>query len=266
MASPPPKRLIVADDIPGAPEWLEKFSAPINAFIKATAGALDRGVTFGQQFAGEVKTVTLTPPDDWYSLTSSDMRNSWQLYPSNASPNASYTLAVRKELDGTVEVRGLANPPTTTATGVAFAWPDGYAPHQEEIFGLRGELQSVEARAKSTGADVTARGPFATGTPSQGWVSFSGMRFMAANRTPPRWAAPIDVRLGTPDRPFPGRPAHVLVLNCQQVQAPTAPSMVRALDWTATTVEKTTPAVRIHRVWGLLPGVAYSLTLGIFPG
>lgn len=266
MAAPPPKRRIEASDIPGAPDWLGGLLGPVNGFIRSVAAALEHGLTRKENFSGEVRTLTFTTPDDWVPLTASDMRNSWQLYPSNAAPTLAYRLAVRKSLRGEVEVRGLAIPPAVGTLGVAFAWPEGYAPYQEEIFALRGEQQVVEVRAKTTGADVTAR-VLDAGAPPQGWVSFSGMRFDTADRTPPRWEKPLDVKLGTEQRPFPGKVGSVEVLSCQQQGALTAPAVIVAIDWTplVTDTRKGTPGVRIHRVWGLLPNTAYTLTIFIAP-
>lgn len=267
MATPPPKKRFDASEMPEAPAWLDKLLGPLNGFMRPVAEALEHGLTFRENFAGEVRAITFTVPDDWVPLTATDMRNSWQLYPSNASPLSAYTLAVRKDMSGDVEVRGLAIPPSVSTTGIAFAWPTGYAPHQEEIFTTRGELQTVEVRPKAAGADVTARTIPSGAVPAQGWVSFSGMRFTAADRTPPRWAEAIDVRLGTEQRPFPGKPGSVRVESVRQTNAPEAPTLVTAIDWTPLPPERgqKSAGVRIHRVWGLLPGATYSLTLHISP-
>jgi len=267
MAPPPPKRLLSKEDAPGAPEWLERLLGPLNAFINPAATALTQGLTFRENFAGEVRTLTLTPPDDWYAFGAADMRGAWQLYPSTAAPTPAYRLAVRKDVSGMVEVRGLAIPPAVGTLGVAFAWPAGYAPHQEEIFTLRGEQQTVEVRPKASGADVTVRNLDTGGAPAQGWVSFSGLRFEAADRSPPRWATPVDLKLGTPQRPFPGRPGSVQVLRAVVQGNLTAPAVVTTLDAEIVNLEraKASPGVRIHRVWGLQPGVRYTLTLLVLP-
>jgi hypothetical protein len=256
MASPPPKRLISSDDIPNAPEWLGMVLDPLNAFIKATASALDKGATFSQQFAGEVKTVTLTPPDDWVPLT---------LLGGVARWSASHELpAARRDLDGMVHVKGLArNKSSASAPFVEIAaLPDGMAPRLN-IDGLPASASGTffQLGVASGGKIVVTGGSIAAGA----YIGLGMPAFPAADRTPPRWERPLDVRLGTKDAPFPGRPGKVLVLSCHQVQSPTAPAPVTWLDWTAAVVEKTVPVLRIHRVWGLMPGIPYALTLAILP-
>jgi hypothetical protein len=264
MATPPPRSILSADDIPGAPDWLEKVVGHVNGFTRPTAEALAKGLTFRENFAGEVRDVTFTAPEDWELLDSSQLLNSWQFYPSTAAPDADVRLRIRKTLDGMVEVVGLAMPPTSSTTGNVFSWPAGYAPRQLDIFGLQSEGTWVEVRTTSTAASVTLRGP---GGGSQGWVSFSGLRFAAADRTPPRWATPLEVALGQPGKPFPGRPGKVLVLGCRRPEAIAEPAPVIAVDWVAVSLEKgrTGHGIRIHRVWGLVPGVRYTLTLLVLP-
>jgi hypothetical protein len=264
MATPPPRSILSADDIPGAPGWLEKVVGHVNGFTRPTAEALAKGLTFRENFAGEVKDVTFTAPDDWTLLESSRLLNSWQFYPSTAAPDADVRLRYRKTIDGMVEVVGLAMPPTSTTIGNVFSWPPGCEPRQLDIFGLQSEGTWVEVRTTSVAANVAVRGP---GGGSQGWVSFSGLRFAAADPTPPRWASPLEVALGQPGKPFPGRPGCVLVLGCRKTERPGDAAFVTALDWVAATLDKraTGTGIRIHRAWGLVPGVRYTLTLLILP-
>jgi hypothetical protein len=256
MAAPPSKRLLSLDDIPDAPSWLEKLVSPLNSFIKATAGALDSGITFSQQFAGEVKTVQITPPDDWIPLTLGTGVSRWST--GHELP------AAYKDATGMVHSKGLAKAPSSNQSPffVAATFPSGYAPalNQDAIPGGQGGtfIQwgiDTSGKVAITGGTLSANTFFSTYFPP----------FPAKDRTSPRWADPIDVRLGTPSKPFPGRPGQVLVLACRQTNAPTAPAVVTGVDWSAHVLDKKTPAVRLHRVWGLVPGVAYSLTLLIIP-
>jgi hypothetical protein len=62
MAFPPSNRQIEPSDVPGLREP-EGLLAPLNAFIVAVAGALDRGLTT-RNVAGEVRTVDVVAPTE----------------------------------------------------------------------------------------------------------------------------------------------------------------------------------------------------------
>lgn len=253
MAAPPPDRKLNTDDIPEAPSWLGKLVLPLNSFIAPVAAALKAGLTFKENFAGEVKTVTVTPPDDWTYLTSG-FGGGWSLY-----DGTNFPVAYRKTEHGEVVWRGLVKggalgfgAPVVSFTG-ALA---GLAPVNKHPF-------AVVSNYAFGSAEVQTGGLYAA-VGSAAWFGFDGVQYMASDRTPPRWATPVTVKLGTPQKPYAGRPATVIVLSARQQNAPTAPVAVSAIDWTATTSDKST-AIQVWRVWGLAPGVAYSLTLAILP-
>lgn len=258
MASPPSKRVIATDEIVNPPSWLEKVVTPVNAFIKGVSSALDRGLTLRENFAGEVRVIEITPPEDWQHLTNDDLINGWTLYP------PPFRLSLRKLLDGEVQLRGLAVPGAIGGGGAGrlFEWPTGYAPEQAEIWNPQASTGWAEAYATEQGVEVTR---LEVGGAT--WVSFSGFRFTALDRTPPRWATPVDVKLGTEQAQFPGRPATVTVLKCKQKRDASLPAPVAHIDWEPVNLErqKSAPGIRIHRVWGLEPGVTYTLTLHITP-
>jgi hypothetical protein len=256
MAAPPSKRLISLDDIPNAPPWLEKLVSPLNAFIKATAGALDSGITFLQQFAGEVKTVAITPPDDWQSLTLLNGTTVWAAS-TDGPPKA-------RKMNGMVDCQGLLKLNSTGGSSNLAQFPASLAPAYNVAdipMSANFNWASGNLTASTRTLAVQAGGALTAGT----HIGIHGLRFRAADPSPDRWANPIDVKLGTPSKPFPGRPGQVLVLACRQTNAPTAPAVVTGVDWSAQVLDKRTPAVRLHRVWGLVPGVAYSLTLLVTP-
>lgn len=239
------------------PETL-KYHERVSPFIDSTITALAANTDFVR--------VTRDPiwvevPDDWVQLVAADMRNSWQLYPSNASPTATYRLALRKDMSGEVEARGLAIPPAVGTLGVAFAWPTGYAPTQEEIFTLRGEAQTVEARTKTTGADVTKRNLDAGGAPAQGWVSFSGLRFTALDRLPPAWGGAWPIFI-----PWGGAPGTVVVV-AQRLDAANRLTTERLTlhGWWADAVGQSVPGFNLTRVPGLAPRNTYALTVYVLP-
>lgn len=256
MAPPPPKRLLSKEDAPGAPEWLERLLGPLNAFINPAATALGQGLTFRENFAGEVRTVDVLCPDDWV-LLAPFLTNGWAVNTNAGRPAA----AIRKALDGTVSLRGtLARAAGAPAAGSSIlTWPSGYEPDGRRTYGFATNTGLGAAEA-TTGNLLYFSGGVAT-------YPLDEMRYAAANGTPVRWATPVDVKLGTAQRPFPGRPGSVQVLRATVQGNLTAPAVVTALDAEFINLEraKASPGVRIHRVWGLVPGVRYTLTILVLP-
>lgn len=254
MAAPPTRRKLTTDDVPGAPDWLERLLVALNGVLVPVSGGLANGLTFGENFAGEVREVTLTPENDWLPLAGYTA-NGW----TEDTSGGRAPLGCRKTADGKVYLRGAAtHAPGPTPGAAVLTWPNGYAPAYTHSFGT----------ATSTGfggIDAAAAGLlyYTGGTV----LPVDEITFDAADRTPPRWAAPVDVKLGQPQRPFPGKAGQVLVLGARQAADATLPAVVTGLDWTPLNLEKqkAAPAIRIHRVWGLAPGVKYLLTLLVLP-
>lgn len=245
MAAPPSRRLLNVDDIPGAPGWLERLVSPLNMFMKATSSALDRGLNYRENFAGEVKVIPFTQPDDWVALS---LKAGW-------TASASDPPMVHKGLDGLVETRGVAS--GSGAFSVVFDLPSQYHPAVGARFAAVDDSGPVVMQVDANGAMYSRTGTGAN-------LRFYGPRFYASDRTPPRWGTPIDVRLGSPDRPFPGRPGQVNALMCRQ-QGGIQSSPVQWVDWEPAQLDKGTSGIRIWRVWGPVPNVAYSLTLLVTP-
>lgn len=255
MATPPQRRLLSTSDVPGAPDWLERLLIPLNKVLVPMSAALAQGLTFGENFAGEVREVTLTAPDDWIPLAPY-LTNSWQVNTTSDRPAA----AIRKSLDGSVMLRGTLKRTGAPASGSnVFTWPSGYAPEGRQTFGFATDTGLGAAEATST-----AYLYYAGGTAT---YPLDEIRFTAADRTPPRWATPVDVKLGQPQRPFQGKAGQVVVLGARQASDVTLPAVVSGIDWVPFNLEKqkSAPGVRIHRVWGLTPGVQYRLTLLVLP-
>lgn len=256
MATPPPKKLLTLEDIPGAPKWVEPLLGGINGALKPTAEALSQALTFRENFAGEVKTVTLTPPEDWEQVP---FDANWANFGGSIQP-----FEHKKQADGTVKVRG------------SFKWTGGGSPaagtrvsplSDTLVTAARESFVVLTESPATTGAlSVRPTGLFYEGGLSAA-ISTSGLEWGAADRTPPRWATPVDVRLGTPQKPFPGKPGAILVLSARPVADPTSACIVTGWDITPINLErqKSAPGIRIHRVWGLAPGVAYSLQLLVLP-
>lgn len=259
MAAPPPKKAMTREDVPGAPEWVDRLMAPLNAFMTPVGAALARGLTFRENFAGEVKTVEVTPPDDWVPFgATGDVRYGpgWEQFPASTFE----TPAWRKAVHGKVRLRGIIRKPTPAAVAgetmlSGLPGAHGQGRHAVDMAGAYGFVES------------TLDGRIVFGAGNQGLVSLADIEYEASDRTPPRWAKPVDVRLGTEQTPYPGRPGSVFILDVRQKSIPTTPVVVTGLDWGAVNLEKqrSAPGVRLYRVWGLTPGTTYTLRLLILP-
>jgi hypothetical protein len=259
VANPPPKKKLNPDDYPGAPEWLGRFVEPLNIFIEATNVALDRGVTYAQNFAGEVKTVSFTAPGDWVTPT---LTSGWSTAVGGTNPRP---LQYRKTMCGEIRVRGRVTwtGGSAPATGTTiFEIGASNAPSQREVF------DCYASNAGTYGPAILSAYNGAVRWESGGYqnLSLSGdVWWEATDPTPPRWDRPLLVKLGTPARPFPGRPGQVHVLGCRKNTQSITPVMTYSVDWSATLIDGKDPAIQIHKVWGVQEGVSYNLVVLVLP-
>lgn len=263
MATPPPKKTLTLEDVPGAPGWLEKLLGPLNTALRASAEALERGLTFRENFSGEVRQVDVTPPEEWFTPT---LALGWSSSVSGTDPQP---FSLRKTFSGKVEARGRldwTSGGTPSSAQLISSLASMYAPSHREVFDIYG-FDSALAYKPST-VSINAAGEIRWETPSGGFrnMSFSGdVWWTAADSSPPRWASPLEVRLGTPQQRFVGRPGAVLCLSARRKQSPDKGAVVSAIDWSPLPGERGEMGIRIHRVWGLAPGVGYTLTLLVLP-
>lgn len=260
MATPPPNKTITSEDVPGAPGWLDRLLDPLNAHMRSVASALERGLTQRENAAGEERVVTITVPEDWVTPT---LASGWAAVGGTAPRPLQY----RKTWDGKVEVRGRVDYPTGTpaTSATIFTLPTGYAPDLREIFDCRAADGALAYSPATLSAYDGAVRWEAGGHRN---LSASGdVWWMASDRTPPRWETPVDVRLGSAQRPFPGKPGSVDVRSVVLPGNPSAAAFASGIDWTPIAPERgqRVNGIRIHRVWGLTPGLTYSLTLFISP-
>lgn len=252
MSPPPPKKTLSKEDVPGAPAWVEGLFGPLNAFILPTTSGLDRGLTFRENFAGEVRTVDLVVPDDWTPMatvgawipaTGGRQASRWRKL---SNGDVQVQLAVQRlGAPGGIEPIAVGLPPADGVYSFPCVTPGGYG---------------------SMDVNPSGQVVYTAGGSS---LFISNAQYTAIDRTPARWAAPVDVRLGSPQKPFPGKPGQVMVLSAMPKASLAGPSMVSGWDITPINLsensKKPTPGIRIHNVWGLLPRVAYTLTLAVFP-
>lgn len=60
MSSLPPYRRIGLEDIKGAPSWVEGMISILNNFMETVYGALNRNLSFGENFRAEFKSIVIT--------------------------------------------------------------------------------------------------------------------------------------------------------------------------------------------------------------
>ena len=77
MAKIPPIRRLSVEDFKEQAEWIERLITPINDYFERTTTALNRNLTIAENFAGDIRTVTI---DGTYPL-----KLSWSL---SARPTA----------------------------------------------------------------------------------------------------------------------------------------------------------------------------------
>lgn len=251
MGTPPPKLSLSLDDLPGAPDWVGPLLARINAFSGPVSEALTNGLGFADNFAGQVVTVSVTPPDDWMPVV---LGNGWQVFP--GAPQFGKNTAVRCMETGEVVVRGLVNRSSNPATGsTIFAIPTGYQPGAD---GDRRVL--VEAGGAPGGVEVKGSNVnYLFG--NAGLMDLGSIRWRAV-APPLRWPKALSVALGRPGTPFPGTPGLVIPVWVEPQKTSAARVVATGVDWSVEPNRRDgVTAIRVHRINGLLPLVSYQVTL-----
>lgn len=59
MAALPDVKRISREDIPGAPDWIDRLLEPLNRFLDTVYGALNRGLTFRENFLSQTQNVQI---------------------------------------------------------------------------------------------------------------------------------------------------------------------------------------------------------------
>ncbi len=68
MARIPPIKRLSTEDFKDQTSWIGKLLTPLNEFMSTTVAALNRGLTFSDNLAAQVKTLTITASADAYPL------------------------------------------------------------------------------------------------------------------------------------------------------------------------------------------------------
>ncbi len=67
MAKLPIIKRISKEDLKEAPSWLDKVLYPLNLFMESVYTALNKGLTFQDNFASQIKDVEFTTPTNYVS-------------------------------------------------------------------------------------------------------------------------------------------------------------------------------------------------------
>lgn len=262
MALLPSRTQLTTDDVPGAPSWIQPLLERINGFTGPVYDALSRGLTFDENFSGEVTDVLVTPPPEWVPLT---LLGGFVLF---GAAQFGANAAVRCNELGDCEARGLIKSNAAVPANTRLAnLPPGFAPPPDgdrrcliETGGSAGGIEVLPAGAPMpTGALVYLWG-------NVGLMDLSGVRWRSG-AGPVNWPTPVDIALRQQPRRFPGKPGFVLPLGVSRVDGRPTMEMVTTVGWEPTLLDKKkgTPGLRISRLSGLTPGVQYRVTLLVLP-
>lgn len=246
---------------PGGP--LGRVEDNVAAFARSLAdersGLLAHNLTVSEHFRGKVFRIDVTSPDDWTTVTPGQwvFGSNYQQW-TDTLYGRNGLCALRKGPDGWVDCVGMWDNISNTASasdylisfpaGSPLAPPDGgWAIESSNNF-----MQQGTVIIRSNGVQWN------TGLVSQ-WVSLAGLRWRAADATPPPWPEPSQPVLSLGED-YPGTPEVVRVEDAvTEAGVHLGPLQV---SWELGRVGRS-PAVRVRRVEGLAPLTKYRLTLAI---
>lgn len=71
MATLPDVKRISREDIPGAPDWIDRLLEPLNRFLDTVYGGLNRGLTFRENFLSQTQSFQIVAGASAASCTAS---------------------------------------------------------------------------------------------------------------------------------------------------------------------------------------------------
>lgn len=255
MATPPQVTSLNVElygDLPAeSRKVLEQIGRVLNPYLNDSVGALDRGLTFAENFKAQVREIEFTMPSDTSAVTYQNLWSNW------GAPYSNVTYL--KTADGEVVCTGLPKAPTPAPAVNATVWtfPDGYRPGETKIF------RFMRSGGVEVSVEVGSNGEVKVGSITAGSnFPAEGLRFFAADRTPAPLGAPFPMAVSL-DRSFPGTPRYAVVWDAYDVAAkkPVAGVSI-AISPTST---PSGPGVLVTDVRGCVPNRKYRLTVLIFP-
>lgn len=255
MSLPPKAQRQTREDLPGAPEWVEKLLGAQNPFQEATGKALDKSLTFAQNIQSQQWTVDVVAPSPvWNGIATQGspapaFARSWVQYVDTAYPAVGFRL----DATGRVYLRGIVSGGTATA-GPMFYVPAAYLPAKDFLF----TCLSNSAFGAGVVRVGTASVDFAVGSNAYFCldnVSWEAASASAAPALPTGSGWPLTLKLSIPGA------AWVQVVKVEDLSAvfgaQTGFGPVGPPEWTF----DSTGGLVILGVPGLTPGRQYRLTL-----
>src|SRR5258708_4615811 len=139
MKSPQLKR-IPLEDFPNTPQWFGKFLDVINGFIGDVGNGLTSSLTFAENFAGKITTITVQTQSRWTPLTP---LNGWsaEVAPNSTPPGWTWNVGASN-----VQLRGSIASGSVTLNTVLATVPQGMqsAATQRWVVPNSGPLCEVE--------------------------------------------------------------------------------------------------------------------------
>lgn len=240
MAPPPRVRALTRESVPGAPAWMEPLFTLLNEGLGQPAQALNRNLTFSENFAAQLRDISFTAPYPvWTNVTFAAGASSF-----SATTSVQYRIDER----GEVELQGLGT--GIAAVGIYFTLPTGFRALRNKAFASVSNNAFARVNALTSGAIQLEVG-------SAVWVSFDGIRFPATNPALPT-VTPDAFPLLKHDLPD---VAGVLPVYCQAVGArPNQASGAPVVDWE----RASNKSIRLKAIHGLTPGQKYQMRLLLF--
>lgn len=229
----------------------EKLINGLNQHLGANYQALNRGLTFSQNFAATIKDVRLTMPAEapWRTVGGTGQpafENSWVNYNTSTNYSAQFVMMPM----GKVWVRGAVS--TGTVTGAAFTLPTGYRPAKGVNFAQTSNSLFGSLTVNTTGTVVPQVG-------SNVWFDMNA-QFIATSPAPPDAFSGTAGGQSWPILLSHGLPAcrGVVPLSCSMPDQKRTESVGSlTLDW----YDAGSGQLGIRSAWGLQWGRTYLLRL-----
>lgn len=243
MALPPQVTGLSREDLPDAPPWIDRLLPKLNQALKGGANALNRQLTFADNFAAEIRDITVTIPDDWVTPTLKANVANWG--------GGFATIQYRKKADGTVEIKGFGR--AGAALGAFYTCYTLDIPYRiSETRRFAGEVNDVAQEF-----EVNSDGSVKLGNNGAANTNHFTLEatFTASDRTP--IAPAVWSKIGWKTS-LTGKPAGIwpiAIADSAKVRARIPPTVI---DWEWRGADNN---IRILNMPGLIPTRSYKITL-----
>ncbi len=222
------------------------FVEAVNGLRGSAVSSLDKGLSFTDNFDAQFADLSVSVPDDWQSVTFGTDWGQWS--------NASYAnVGYRKDVNGMVHLRGLADSIDAGAATAIFTVPVAYRP-PAQIY-LATHSNGAFAAVTITTAGVVT---YATGSRANEF-SLYGVHWQASDQSPIAPSCfPKNVKVT-----LKGKVGDVCATNITE----TGSGLVlppRSVDWKISD-SSNSKQITIRNIPGLMPNKSYKIRLRILP-